>query len=83
MTTTCSACGVNVQIDIERNAGIRYCPKCQMRAKATWQLRTAVLYAERAGLPEADALRRIANRIAVKGSFTRREVLAGGFKRIA
>ena len=62
-------------------AGIRYCHTCQLRAKATWQLRTAVLYAERAGLPEAKALRRIANRIALKGALTRTEVLAGGFKR--
>lgn len=83
MNTTCNACGVNVQIDIERNAGIRYCAACKLRAKATWQLRTAVLYAERAGLPEADALRRIADRIALKGSFTRTEVLQGGWKRTA
>lgn len=80
MTAVCRVCAAPVPYSGQL-AGIRYCHTCQLRAKATWQLRTAVLYAERAGLPEATALRRIAEQIAPRGSFTRAEVLRGGFKR--
>ena len=77
MNTNCNACGVRVQVDIEQLAGIRYCPKCQWRAKATWTLRTAALWAERAGLEEASEIRALAGRIAIPGSLTRDEVLTG------
>lgn len=82
MNTSCHACNALIHVDLERVVGIRYCEKCRTRADATWRLRTAALYVERAGLEvEAQQLNAIADRIALPGSFTRKRVLGGGLKR--